>query len=97
LADGIYWSLTTMTTVGNNLPPQTSEGKILAVIVVFVGIAFVAILTGALAQRFVSEEVDAEVEEVEEDLDETTRELLAELRGVRERLGRLEAAVARRR
>jgi voltage-gated potassium channel len=48
--DGIYWAITTMTTVGyGDLSPDSTGGKVLAVIVMVVGIGFVAILTGAVA------------------------------------------------
>ena len=52
--DGIYWAVTTMTTVGSNIYPTTTGGEIVAVAVVLVGISFVALLTGAIAQRFLS-------------------------------------------
>jgi voltage-gated potassium channel len=54
-ADGLYWSLTTMTTVGyGDVTPKTGEGRIVAVVVMLIGIGFVAIVTGAVAQRFIA-------------------------------------------
>jgi voltage-gated potassium channel len=55
--EGIYWSLTTMTTVGSNIYPTTTGGEVISVAVVLVGIAFVALLTGAVAQRFLGPEI----------------------------------------
>lgn len=96
-ADGAYWAITTMTTVGyGDLSPTTAEGKALAVVVMLVGIGFIAILTGAVAERFLAPEVEQEALEVEEELDATGAALLAELRGVRSQLDRIEAAVRQR-
>jgi hypothetical protein len=45
--DGIYWAITTMTTVGyGDLSPETNTGKVIAVGVMVVGIGFIALLTG---------------------------------------------------
>jgi voltage-gated potassium channel len=54
--DGIYWAITTMTTVGSDIYPTTTGGEIVSVVVAVVGIAFVAMLTGAVAQRFLAGE-----------------------------------------
>jgi len=92
--EGIYWAITTMTTVGyGDLSPTTSEGKMLAAVVMLVGIGFVAILTGAVAERFLAPEVEREAVEVEEELDATGEALLVQLRGLRTQLDRIEASV----
>lgn len=51
-----YWAITTMTTVGSDIYPQTVGGQITASVLVIVGIGFVALLTGAIAQRFFAEQ-----------------------------------------
>jgi len=54
VGDGIYWAVTTITTTGyGDIVPTTSSAKILAVYVMLVGAAFLAIITGAIAQRFI--------------------------------------------
>lgn len=54
LTDGMYWAISTMTTVGyGDFAPKTQEGQLLAAVVMLVGIGFVAVVTGAIAQRFV--------------------------------------------
>jgi voltage-gated potassium channel len=96
--EGIYWALSTMTTVGyGDISPETTTGRTLAVVVMLVGIGFVAVLTGAIAQRFVAPEVEEEAAQVEEELDEASAAILRELRDLRNRLGDLEVAVQRRR
>jgi voltage-gated potassium channel len=93
--DGVWWAVTTMTTVGyGDLYPTTTEGRVLAIVVMLVGIGFIAILTGAVAQRFLASDVHA----IEADIAgeaESIDTILSELRGVRERLAGLEARVER--
>lgn len=88
--DGVWWAVSTMTTVGyGDESPVTTLGRIVAIALMLIGIGFVAILTGAIAERFLTqiEEVAEEAEEVAA----TEVELLAELRAIRARLDQLEA------
>jgi hypothetical protein len=63
--EGMYWAITTMTTVGyGDLSPTTTDGKVLAAVVMVIGIGFVAILTGAVAQHFLAPEIEEEAEAV---------------------------------
>jgi voltage-gated potassium channel len=92
---GIYWAVTTMTTLGSDIYPTTTGGEIVSVAILIVGIGFVALLTGAFAQRFLSPEI-AEVEEELESEQASVEEIaLRELRGVQEQLQALEVAVQR--
>src|SRR5215216_78872 len=51
--DGLWWAAETVTTVAyGDIYPTTSLGRIVATVVMIAGIGFVALLTGALAQRF---------------------------------------------
>ena len=98
--DGVWWAVTTMTTVGyGDLSPATDLGRVVAMIVMVVGIGFLSLLIGAVSERFMAvaleEEVaDAELE-IERDLDAAQNELLGELRAVATRLGELETTVRR--
>jgi voltage-gated potassium channel len=77
--DGIWWAVTTVTTVGyGGLEPHTDSGRIIASVIMLVGIGFVALLTAFIADRFIHGQ------EVKED------RILTELREIRERLERLE-------
>jgi len=90
-ANGIYWAITTMTTVGYGNPqPTTTATKLLAVAVMLVGIGFVAVVTGAVAQRFLAPDIAEEEQEFGE-LESVNREILAELRELRARLDVLES------
>ncbi len=95
--DGVYWAFTTMTTVGyGDISPHTTTGKILAVGLMFIGIGFVALLTGAIAERFVAPRLEAAEQELAGDVEIAETDLLAELHSVAERLARVEAALERR-
>ena len=51
--DGLWWATETVTTVAyGDIYPTTVLGRIVATVVMVSGIGFVALLTGALAQRF---------------------------------------------
>jgi hypothetical protein len=55
--DGFWWSVTTMTTVGyGDIYPHTTAGRLVAIFMMPVGIGFIALLTGAFAQRFLARE-----------------------------------------
>lgn len=84
LWDGAWWAITTVTTVGyGDISPVTDAGRVIAIVVMLSGIGFVALLTAALAQQFIGQTVEEEVEEAES-------ELLTELRSINARLDRLE-------
>jgi voltage-gated potassium channel len=93
--DGIYWAITTMTTLGSNIYPTTTGGEIVSVAILIVGIGFVALLTGAFAQRFLGPEIAEVEEELEAEQLPVETIALRELQGVREQLGALEIAVER--
>jgi voltage-gated potassium channel len=96
--DGIWWAISTMTTVGyGDIYPRTNEGRAIAIMVMLVGIGFIAILTAAIAQKFVATQVAATVGAAEQetihDIDEAEAHVLAELQSMQTRLRDLEAAI----
>ena len=57
--DGVWWAISTMTTVGyGDVSPHTDLGRVLAIGIMVIGIGFVAILTGAVAERFLAPEIE---------------------------------------
>jgi voltage-gated potassium channel len=59
--DGVYWAITTITTVGyGDIGPETEAGRIIAITVMLTGIGYVAILTAAVAQQFLATLVGGE-------------------------------------
>jgi voltage-gated potassium channel len=98
--DGIWWSISTMTTVGyGDLYPTTTAGRAIAIIVMLVGIGFIAIVTAAVAQKFVVAGVTTEIDtaelETEYDIETVEAHVLSELRDLQSRLGDLQVAVRR--
>ena len=84
--DGIWWAVTTVTTVGyGDISPSTDGGRAIAMSIMLVGIGFVALLTAFIADRFIDQQRETEAKE---DL------ILAELREIRFRLDFLETAGA---
>jgi voltage-gated potassium channel len=52
--DGVWWAVTTVTTVGyGDVSPTTDEGRAIAIMIMFIGIGFVALLTAFVAERFI--------------------------------------------
>ncbi|HXL43516.1 MAG TPA: potassium channel family protein [Gaiellaceae bacterium] len=79
--DGIWWALATVTTVGyGDVVPHSVAGRIVAAVVMLVGIGFFALLTAAVAATFVKQ-------------DERPEELREELREISARLERIERAL----
>lgn len=78
-----------MTTVGyGDITPVTDSGRVIAVVVMVVGIGFLTMLIGATAERFVTPDVEA-VTEAEESIAEAEADVLREVREITERLQRV--------
>jgi voltage-gated potassium channel len=96
--DGLYWAVTTMTTVGyGDELPTTDEAKVMAMFVMIVGIGFFAALAGALADHFIEgraielDRVDRIAHEADPDA-----ALLARIDAIARQLDELREAVAAR-
>jgi voltage-gated potassium channel len=88
--DGLWWAMTTITTVGyGDVRPTTGLGRIVGAIVMIVGIGFIALLTGAIAQRFLT----PDVVRAERESELAAVDVAARLADVSRRLDRIEAAL----
>jgi voltage-gated potassium channel len=84
--DGIWWAVSTVTTVGyGDVYPESDAGRIIAMMIMLVGIGFVALLTAFIADRFIHEQ-----EEVEEKIEAKEDLILAQLHEITLRLDSLE-------
>jgi voltage-gated potassium channel len=93
--DGVWWAITTVTTVGyGDISPKSSAGRTIAIGVMVVGIGFIALLTAAAAQRFIAPQIREEVAEAEQDIATPERqEMMRELNKIASRLDAIEASV----
>jgi voltage-gated potassium channel len=87
VGDAFWWSIVTATTVGyGDLSPTTTEGRLIAVVLMLVGIGFISILTATIASSFVEGDqrgAARDVEHLEERLarvEHKQDELLAAIR-----------------
>ena len=52
--EGVYWAITTMMTLGSQYDSTTTATEVIELLLLVAGVGFISILTGALAQRFVT-------------------------------------------
>ena len=95
LGSALWWAVQTTSTVGyGDHVPTTAAGRLLAALVMFFGIGFLAIITAAITSTFVARNADrAEMNDAEPPTAEQIRELDQRLDQLDRRLERIEAAV----
>jgi voltage-gated potassium channel len=93
--DGLWWAVSTITTVGyGDEYPKTDLGRALGMALMVIGIGFVAVLTGAIAQRFMAAHIEEKQEELSDSFEEAELDVLKELHEIAERLNALERRLA---
>jgi voltage-gated potassium channel len=87
LWDGVWWAVVTVTTVGyGDLYPKTVQGRLIGMVLMFVGIGFLSLLTAAIASRFVRQDAEVELADVMEVLERIEADV-AELKAGQGRKG----------
>jgi voltage-gated potassium channel len=87
LGVGLWWAAATVTTVGyGDVVPTSSAGRLVGGVLMFLGIASLALLTAIAASAIVVGEVRSEEREIERE----EGEILSELRNLTHRMSRLE-------
>jgi voltage-gated potassium channel len=68
--DALWWALSTTTTVGyGDIYPETTEGRLVALMLMLTGIGVIGVFTGSIASLFMIEEEAGEFEAVKRRLD----------------------------
>ena len=97
-ADALWWAIVTVTTVGyGDRFPVTAGGRIVAVILMLVGIGLIGVLTATVASVFIKEHTDANRQEFKQghaDLGQQLSVIGDRLADVERRLGATPAEVA---
>ena len=96
--DALWWAIVTVTTVGyGDRFPTTEGGRVVAVILMLVGIGLIGVLTATVASVFIKEHTDANREEYKkghEDLGQQLFVISNRLADVERRLGATPAEIA---
>lgn len=66
LGDGLWWCVVTLTTVGyGDISPKTTGGKLVAGVIMFIGLSFYALLTGVLSTIIIERAQNREANSME--------------------------------
>jgi voltage-gated potassium channel len=84
--DGIWWAMGTVTTEGSNIEVTTNAGRAIAIVLMLTGIGVFSIMTGAVAQHFLS---SSRVDDTEE-LSRGEKAIMTRLDELTERLAGVE-------
>jgi voltage-gated potassium channel len=82
LDDAFWWAIVTTTTVGyGDVSPVTGEGRVVAVVLMLLGIGFLGVLTATITSFFFDHERDAREEELKQRLERIEAKLDAVIAG----------------
>ena len=94
---GMWWALQTVTTVGyGDVTPKNPSGRIVAILVMLQGIAFLAITTAAITSTFVARASKEREKARAADEDDTEVRIEDRLVSIDQRLDRVEKMLSRR-
>ena len=95
IADSIYWSVVTLTTVGyGDVVPVTSLGKTISVLIMLLGYAIIAVPTGIVSAEFAKNDLEQlrnqdEIMEKENQIISKEDEILRQLDSLRNEINRM--------
>ena len=91
VGSGLWWAVQTVTTVGyGDNVPMTLAGRLIAVLVMLLGIGFLTVVTAAITSTFV-----AHARRMDQAPSDAESAMVEELRQLDRRLERIEAALSR--
>jgi voltage-gated potassium channel Kch len=94
LGTGVWWAVSTVTTVGyGDIVPASGEGRVVAGLLMFVGIASFAFLTAVAASVIVVGEVADEEREIQRAVEQEDSVILERLQELSATVERLEATL----
>jgi voltage-gated potassium channel Kch len=94
---GMWWALQTVTTVGyGDVTPKNPSGRIVAILVMLQGIAFLAITTAAITSTFVARATKEREKARAADEDDAEVRIEARLVSIDQRLDRLDTMLSNR-
>jgi voltage-gated potassium channel len=94
LGAGLWWAVQTVTTVGyGDLVPTSASGRILATLVMLLGLAFLSVITAAITSSFVARAT----EEAARRRGGAAPATADDVRAINERLDRIEVLLQERR
>jgi voltage-gated potassium channel len=93
--EGVWWAVTTVTTVGyGDLYPESNYGRLFATFLMLIGIGFASVLTGNISSYFVAKDATEEVHDINT-LVETNEILLERLDELSIKIDELNEKVSR--
>jgi voltage-gated potassium channel len=93
IGQGLWWSVQTVTTVGyGDVVPTNTAGRLVAAVVMLVGLAFLTVITAAITSSFVARAT----EQREKRLGGAAPATAHDVRDITERLDRMEALLRER-
>ena len=94
IGQGLWWSLQTVTTVGyGDVVPTNSAGRLVAAVVMLLGLAFLSVITAAITSSFVARATEQRTGRSDRAAPATEHDV----REINERLDRIEALLRERR
>jgi voltage-gated potassium channel len=90
----VWWAVQTLSTVGyGDVVPHSTWGRLVASIVILIGVTFLSLLTAIITSLFVSTDRDAAWEQEAKGRTQDLAEAMASLRRIEERLAGIEAKI----